>query len=147
MALFNWAEAYSVHVPDLDRQHHGLMDLINELHDGISTQKSKAILEPMLDRLVLLTASHFRSEEEYMRDSGYPALEEHRREHEALTQKLLSFQNDFRVGRIRMSLSLMEFLRGWLHHHVVGADHDYEPWVAEMVRRREEAKSLSSIVP
>ncbi len=136
MALFNWAEAYSVHVPELDRQHGALMDLINELHDGITTGKSKTVLESILDRLISQTQNHFQSEEHWMREAKYPGYEAHLRDHQELLAKLGRFQNDMRVGGIRMSLLLMEFMRSWLHHHILGADHEYEPWLAEYLRKK-----------
>lgn len=135
MALFNWAEAYSVNVPELDRQHRGLMDLINELHDGIATGKPRAELDPILERLISFTHSHFQSEEWFLRECKYPAYLEHVAEHEELLRKLQQMQNDLKMGRIRMSLSVKEFLNSCVRHHLEGGDHNYVEWLTEHLDR------------
>ena len=141
MALYNWAEAYSVNVPELDRQHRGLMDLINELYDGIASSKPRAELEPVLDRLIAFTQSHFQSEEWYMREFEYPEYDQHVAEHEDLTRRLRQMRTDFQAGNIRMSLSVREFLKSCMHHHLEGGDHAYQPWLAEHSDRIQRLKT------
>ena len=130
MALFNWAEAYSVRVPELDRQHRGLMDLINQVHDGIASGKPRLSLEPVVETLIAFTHSHFQSEEWMMRESQYPEYQQHVAEHEELMRKLRQLQTDLRAGRVRMSLSVKEFLSTCIRHHLEGGDHHYIPWLA-----------------
>jgi len=80
-----------------------------------------------LDSLVRYTQAHFTAEERLMEQSGYPDLAAHKREHEALTEKVLDFQRNFDAGRIGMGVEVMQFLGSWLQGHIRGSDKKYVP--------------------
>jgi hemerythrin-like metal-binding protein len=53
-----------------------------------------------LNSLVSYTRAHFASEERIMQQSGYPDIAVHKKEHEALAEKVVEFQRDFDAGRV-----------------------------------------------
>lgn len=66
MAPIKWDESYSVGEAVIDRQHRGLIDLINALDDDVEVGF-------VLDQLTLYVADHFRTEEELMAGRGSKA--------------------------------------------------------------------------
>jgi hemerythrin-like metal-binding protein len=85
----------------------------------------------ILDRLVQYTSVHFAHEERLMRLHDYPDLAAHHAEHEALTKKVVQFQNDFQSGRATMTVQVLHFLKEWLESHIAGSDRKYAPFLRE----------------
>ena len=127
--MFEWSNSYSVGINSIDAQHQNLFALGRELHTAMSNGQGKASLAKILDRLVRYTTVHFAHEERLMRLADYPDLAAHAAAHAALTQKVLQFQKDFEAGRVTMTVQLLQFLKGWLSHHIQGSDQKYAPHV------------------
>lgn len=132
MALLPWIASYSVGVPVIDAQHKHLIGLINELHDQMLAGRGKDILSSVLDRLVQYTNSHFADEERAMVTAAYPRFEEHRAEHDSLTQRVARLQKDVRDGKVAVTMEVMTFLKEWLHSHILGSDKQYCPWLSRL---------------
>jgi hemerythrin len=126
MALFTWSNAMSVGIERIDREHHGLVDLINLLHNEMLAGKSKDSLSGILDKLITYTKSHFANEEALFRTHLYPQAVEHKKLHDALTQKALTLQTDVKSGKGAISMSVLEFLRNWLSNHIMKEDMSYK---------------------
>ena len=65
-----------------------------------------------------------------MRDCAYPDFAEHRDKHRRFSQKVYAVQliHANNPGTINLP-ELVEFLRGWLVRHILGADRDYAPFL------------------
>lgn len=129
--MFEWRNEFSVQIGSVDAQHKMLFGLANELYTAMTAGRSKASLARILDRLVQYTKVHFAHEERLMQLHGYPAFQAHKAEHDALTSKVLQFQQDFAGGRVNMSVQLLQFLRDWLERHIQGSDRRYSPFLRE----------------
>ncbi len=124
-----WNDTWLVGVQEVDAQHKHLVSLLNQLHEAMSQGHGKDVLGPILDSLVRYTQVHFTAEERLMQQSNYPDLVNHKREHEALTKKVLDFQEDFAAGRVAMGVEVMQFLSTWLQSHIRGTDKKYVPFL------------------
>jgi hemerythrin len=131
MALLTWNDNYSVHAPAMDAQHKHLIKLLNDLHEGMTRGAGNETLRSVLDQLVKYTQAHFVDEERAMQTAGYPGLTEHKKEHAALTERVLRLREDFAGGRVAMSVQVLTFLKEWLSQHIMGADKQYAPWLAQ----------------
>lgn len=129
MALFTWSNQYSVGVRELDNQHKGLIDLLNELYDAMNSGKSNEILGGIINKLVTYTRTHFATEERYMQTHGYPDYLSQKREHQMFTDKVMGFKNDFESGKIALTISVTTFLKNWLAEHISGSDKKYGPFL------------------
>ncbi len=129
MPLINWSENYSVSVKEIDSQHKKLVDLINNLHEGMKHGKGKEILGGVLNELVNYTAYHFSFEEKLFDKYLYPETIHHKREHQKLVEKVKSFANDFNNGRTTVSVDVMNFLKDWLINHIQGTDKKYSSFL------------------
>ena len=125
MAIFQWSDKYSVKVKELDDQHKKLVALLNELHDGMSSGKSKEAMAVVLDGLVKYTVSHFANEEQYMSRLKYPGELAHKAEHKKLVDQVAKFQKDYQNGQAALSLEIMNFLKSWLTGHIQNTDMKY----------------------
>lgn len=59
-----------------------------------------------------------------MRESGYPGYDEQKRAHEALVNKVMEAQTNYRAGTA-LSQEVMGFLINWLVNHIQGMDKRY----------------------
>lgn len=129
--MFDWSGNFSVGVGSVDGQHQNLFALCRELHDAMVAGQGKAALSRILDRLVQYTVVHFAHEERLMRLHDYPGLAEHKAQHEALTKRVLQFQQEFESGRAAITVQLLQFLRNWLQQHIQGSDQKLAPYLKQ----------------
>jgi hemerythrin-like metal-binding protein len=129
--LFKWDDSFRVGVDEVDRQHHRLVELVNELHREMSGRRGTEALGRILEGVVDYTKNHFAYEEKLMREHGYPQFQEHRAGHEKLTAQVLEFQRRFAAGDANMLSTLLAFLCEWLTGHIKGADRAFGPFLNE----------------
>ncbi len=125
MSLITWDNSFSVKIKVIDNQHQKLVSLINALYDGMNQGKGRDAIGKTLDELVSYTRTHFAYEEQLFKIHGYPTLAEHKAEHDALTEKVIDFQKQYREGKANLALPLMTFLKDWLTNHIRGTDQKY----------------------
>jgi hemerythrin-like metal-binding protein len=131
MAFLKWSAAMSVGVSRLDRDHKILIGLINRLDDASSGGgEAPQVMAEVLGVLVDYTIFHFSREEAVMEACGYPALGHHHEDHVALTQEVRDWQQRFRENAESVApLDILDFLKGWLNHHILLQDMAYRPFV------------------
>jgi hemerythrin len=129
MPLLTWKDEYRVRVREIDEQHQKLVAMINELNDAMGQGQAKAVLENILSKLVAYTVTHFAAEERLLQTHGYPAFGEHKEKHEKMTGKVLALQRDYRQGKTRLSIEVMDFLKNWLDKHILGTDMKYSEFL------------------
>jgi hemerythrin len=130
-ALINWDENLSVNVAEIDKQHMKLISLINELHDAMKAGKGKDSLASIIVGLISYTESHFKVEEKYFVQFGYPDALAHKKEHTAFVHKVLEFQKGFEGGGMTVTIEVLYFLRDWLQSHIKGSDKKYSAFFNE----------------
>lgn len=126
MAFIEWSSDYDVGVNLFNQQHQGLVNLVNKLHEAMLAGKSRSVMSSILDDLVKYTVEHFKSEEEYFKKYNYPLDEEHTQQHQALTNQVIKFKQDYESGQVTIGVPLLDFLRKWLVEHIQGADMRYK---------------------
>lgn len=122
---FRWTERYSVHIAAMDRQHRGLFSTVNELNEALAAGRGAEAAEPVLQRLVDYALTHFAAEETLMEKHSFPGLLQHRAEHDAFSEKVTHFIEDFRAGKAGVPVALMFFLQTWLKNHILAMDKEY----------------------
>lgn len=122
--LFKWSPAFSINVPEMDREHQVLIELMNSLNELWKKGAGRSELGKALADLVSYTRRHFADEEAYMLRIGYPDLTRHRMIHERLLSQLDDFAAEFRHSS-KLSDDLFVFLKTWLKAHICGIDTKY----------------------
>jgi len=131
MAFFTWSDSYTVGVRRFDAEHQGLIQITNELFDGMKAGKGKDVLAGVLAKLIRYTEQHFASEEEVMGAKGYANLQAHVAEHRQFTRKVKEFEAQYRAGAVAITIEVLDFLRDWLVTHIGGTDKSYMTYLNE----------------
>lgn len=129
MALVDWKDIYVVNVAEVDEQHKKLVALINELHQAMLVGKGKEVMSKILSDLVDYTVYHFGTEEKFFDQYEYPETELHKKQHKELTDQVLAVQKKYEAGEKVLTIDVMNFLRDWLHDHIVGSDKLFGPYL------------------
>jgi hemerythrin len=125
--LFEWSDAMSVGIAEIDDQHKTLIGILNRLFVSVVQRDSDDLIVEILDALVDYTKTHFELEERLMLDSGYDSTEfaEHRRAHLAFIHKVGETATKNLVEGKSVSFELINFLKHWLRDHILLADRKY----------------------
>jgi hemerythrin len=94
MSLITWKQEFSVGVAEVDFEHRELIELINSLHDSARPGAGRDAVIESLGEIFAQIASHFALEEKMMRASLYPALLEHKQDHETLLDELRDIMDE-----------------------------------------------------
>jgi hemerythrin len=126
MALINWDDSLRLGVAKVDQQHENIIRIVNRLDDASRDGRGAEVISEILDELVKYTATHFRTEEKYFAQFGYPDAETHQDEHAALTARVNAFANDFNnslpSSRLTLATELLHFLGDWWRYHIRQTD-------------------------
>lgn len=132
--FFVWTAAMSVGHRDLDQDHQRLIGIINRLWVADSGG-NRQVIEFVLDDLVHYTESHFKREEEMLEHGGYPDFERHSRIHQGICRRLEEIRWEYFQGiRDELKGEILEFLKDWLHRHILVEDMAYRPYLEVAAR-------------
>ena len=131
MSHIVWDKKYSVNIEVIDEQHKKLFEVLGNLFDGMGKKRDKEFLGAIIGELVQYAAEHFATEEIFMRQYDFPGYVQHKKEHEAFKDKVAAFQKSFETGKATLSLEVINFLTGWLDHHILKVDKEYSPFLNE----------------
>jgi hemerythrin len=124
MAIAIWNSRFETGIEIIDTQHKTLFDAVNKLADSFKTGTSKAAVKESLDFLVKYTIEHFKTEEQVMKDMGYPKLTSHIAEHTQLVANAQDLQKKLADGK-PVTMEVSKFLADWLKHHINEVDMGY----------------------
>ena len=127
MSLVEWSDDLSVKVPELDEQHKGLVEILNDLHEAMRAGEAKEKLGDILDRLIHYAEVHFATEEKYFDRLDPSDAESHKREHREFVEQVREFKEGFDNGSVLLSVTVMNFLFDWARYHIQGVDKSVEP--------------------
>jgi hemerythrin len=130
MALLTWKADYSVRVPSIDAQHQKLVELVNTLHEAMTSGQGKTVLATVLGELAVYTRTHFAHEEGLMARAFYPGLAAHRAQHQSLIARLAELESRADAGA-SVTIETMTFLRTWLIQHIQQEDMAYSACLQE----------------
>ena len=121
MTIAHWSPNLSVGVEELDSDHQGLIDVLNQLDAEVGRSAGHDSIARILDELISHTEAHFRREEEIMARERYPDAEHHAMVHQALIEEIQEFRKDFDEG-MEIGPEITEFIKGWLVGHIMESD-------------------------
>ncbi len=131
MSHIAWDDKYSVNIEVIDQQHKKIIEILGKLFEEMGKKKSPEALKAILDQMVWYASEHFGTEEIFMKQYGFPGYEAHKREHDAFRAKVTAFEKDFAAGKATLSMEVINFLLGWLDHHILEVDKQYGPFLNE----------------
>lgn len=123
-----WKEKYKIGVPDIDQQHEELFQRVNDFletlrSDGEWSRKVEKVNET-LEFMKSYVVTHFRDEEVYQQEIGYPGFEAHRKIHNDMVAYVVQVSGQYEREGYDEKL-VQQFagkLLAWLINHVVADD-------------------------
>lgn len=131
MTLMAWNESFATNVGEVDVQHQRLIELINEIYQGIMLEKGKEVVDNTLNELVEFTVMHFKYEESLFDKYGYPETITHKQKHKDLLAQVGDYVTKYKEGNTEISHELLSFLKNWLTKHILGVDKQYSEFLRE----------------
>lgn len=128
MALLEWDESLETRIPHIDEQHRGLVKLINDLDQSLQEGTAGLLVSNVLQELMRYVKDHFEDEEQFMLRHAFPDLPAHRKEHDLFVTRLKDIHANFLDGDA-LSSNILDFLKGWLVHHIRGTDQVYVAFI------------------
>lgn len=125
--FFEWTDAMSVGIAEIDNQHKILVDILNRLFVAVVKRENEQTTIEILDTLVDYTKTHFGLEEQLLQDAKYDATEfaAHQREHRAFIEKISAAASKHLVEGKSVSFEIINFLKHWLQEHILVTDKKY----------------------
>ncbi len=131
MSHIAWDPKYSVNIEAIDEQHKHLFEVLGNLFDEMGQKRAQETLGGIIAELIQYASEHFATEEIFMTQYGFPGYAQHKKEHEAFKAKVAAFQKGFDAGKATLSIEVIDFLTGWLDHHILKVDQEYSPFLNE----------------
>ena len=132
MEPIQWSEKFSVGVEELDQQHQQLVKMLNRLiakRETIDTHSET--ISDMLLAMTQYAKEHFKTEENLMKEYGYPGLEEQKQEHRTYRIKAVDFSTATILGIEAVPEILLAYLFEWWTHHILDEDMKYKQFFKE----------------
>lgn len=128
MALFKWANQYSVGATVMDDHHKQLFGIMNKLYE-LEGIELKTNIESILGDLIHYTEYHFGEEERLLEAANYVGLPFQRSAHRDFVNKLKDYKE-----KARNNPDLAVFIANeaamtaadWLKSHILKIDKNYE---------------------
>jgi hemerythrin len=117
-----WQPSFKIGVDLLDDQHKKLFGLFNDLKAAINEKNMYQQMGITLKYIVAYTKEHFQSEEQYMKEVGYPHYEEQKALHTDLIKQVTNLILKIKKGEYLLSSQLADFLSKWLSDHILKED-------------------------
>ncbi|MCB1968371.1 MAG: hemerythrin domain-containing protein, partial [Candidatus Accumulibacter sp.] len=126
MTFMNWSRHFVTGIDVVDREHQGLVELINEVAPLLSRSEPVpgAEADALLDRLSEYAQTHFRDEERLMGEAGMAAACVGRQvgAHRAYVEELALMRREVDAGGQIDGRLLLRFLANWLSFHMLVDD-------------------------
>jgi hemerythrin-like metal-binding protein len=125
MALITWGPKLEIGIGIIDSQHRRLVNLINQLDEALEEGRGADVVGKTLEGLIDYTHTHFRTEQELLKEHDYEDYNLHCREHRIFTDQIEIYRDRLDAGSLRISKDVMGYMRGWLLTHIGSSDRAY----------------------
>ena len=134
---FAFTEKYMTEIPFVDEEHRQLFDIIRQANQLTQDQQMQNNIDKydeiidIMQKLREYTEKHFRHEEEYMEEIGYPGLAVQQKAHRAFINKMANVdynELEFMDDQQEFLLDLIGYLIYWLSSHIMNLDKEIGKW-------------------
>ncbi|MFH2037324.1 MAG: bacteriohemerythrin [Candidatus Zixiibacteriota bacterium] len=122
MTIIEWSDEYLIHVDKIDKQHHRLFELLNNLENCGDVDSCAKKMAETIKGMVEYAHYHFAEEEKVMQLFNYPEIEKHKTSHKKLINQIKAFLIRLKKGKGVQSNELRQFLVDWLTNHIKTED-------------------------
>jgi hemerythrin-like metal-binding protein len=114
-------------VAEIDRQHHILVDTLNDAQTKLSDETDDPLFEQITRDLLAYAIYHFNTEEQFMQQYDYisispEAAKAHLAAHRSFSEQVVELRDEARTGKPGSRDELLAFLKNWLTNHIMTTD-------------------------
>lgn len=124
-----WTEDVSMYNAKLDEQHKYIFELVNQIIEIERLYPKSEQFAEILSKISDYGLQHFRMEESLMQELQYPKLDEHKKDHNRYLHSVAMFNINFKDVNHTDPASVLRFVRGWWHGHIMGRDLDFSRFI------------------
>ncbi len=117
MALIAWKDEFVVGIPAVDHEHRQMVEMINDLHAGLSAPLEKGAVMEFLGEIYARISAHFALEEKVMHDRHYDQYDDHKRDHERLLDEIRDIMDRYEDDARFDDQALARHLGDWFGVH------------------------------
>jgi len=117
MTVLQWRKEFSVGIDEVDHEHRELIELIRGLQEDLGDGADTEQVLDVLGEIYAQIAAHFALEEKMMRRTHYPALADHKEDHETLLDDLRDIMDEVEDDGILDRAQLTDDLDRWFSDH------------------------------
>jgi hemerythrin len=88
---FDWKQSYNTGHTQIDQEHKEMFNIAAKAYEKVGFAQREDKIRDILNRVYDYMKAHFKNEEEVMKDSGYPAHEEHCNMHRDIVKRMNRF--------------------------------------------------------
>jgi hemerythrin-like metal-binding protein len=149
MNLMAWSEHFVTGLDAVDTQHKALVEMINAAapHLASGAEDAQRAVGPLLDKLVRYAASHFKYEEDLMREAQVlPAyFAQHLHTHQTFVDEVTQMRAQYEKDALLSGNDLLHFLTSWLTFHILSEDKHLAVQVLAIRRGDTPAQAFASL--
>lgn len=137
MSRIEWDESFSVGHDEIDAQHKKWIGIYNRLVEVMEQGDVNTLKDATADTLESMmeyARYHFKYEEQYMLEIGYPSITAHARVHKDFDNVIYHAYRDLLDGSVVLNTRLLKMIKSWLLNHILTEDKKY----AEHARKKAE---------
>ena len=141
-----WEDKFVIDEGVIDTDHKTLFGLVSEFNESIPNFQSPGEMLSILASVKKYAQTHFQREEKLQQILEFPFCEDHKKEHEALIEKLNGLINKVMQTNednvIDVAVEIGSFLQEWITDHVIESDLPLKSYVD---RKRKDVKNKSEL--
>jgi hemerythrin len=117
MSVLQWRDEFSVGIEEVDHEHRELIEMIRSLQESLKEGADVDDVIDVLGEIYAQIAAHFALEEKMMRQTQYPALADHKEDHETLLDDLRDIMDEVEDDGVLDEPRLTDDLDRWFSDH------------------------------
>jgi len=125
MESFKWGKQFVTNIEEIDKQHQGLVSLINKYGNALSENLvDEEVLGSIFRQLMSYTKTHFSAEEQLMQEMKIDQrhVSVHSKCHRDFVQDISDFSRSTDMNSQEDCLALFNYLAHWIAYHILGSD-------------------------
>jgi hemerythrin len=142
--FYEWDDGMKIGYPEIDEQHKGLFDFMNEFFAPCAAGAEHEEIEKIIDYLEKYSQNHFTDEERIQVENNYPGYSQHKRYHEEFKIVVRGLRADLeRMGPTPELIAQIEMAVGsWLVDHIQTEDMKIGKHIRDIQEWREQMEAM-----
>ncbi len=127
MKSFHWGAHFETGLTEVDKQHHHLVDIINQFGNLLAENVVHSEdVNSLYNQLADYAIYHFKEEEKFMSEAKVDVLhmDRHIDVHKGFLDDVTSIYSSISMDNLDQARTFLQFLMHWLAYHILGDDQD-----------------------